>query len=99
MKFRRQLAALVAVAMMIGCMPGFVLATETDESQTPTEQTTEVQEEEPAETVEEEDEDNEAEVVEGEAAFDSEVEVLEAEGEKASPEPKKVRRVVKKKVG
>ena len=47
MKFRRQLAALVAVAMMIGCMPGFVFATETEESQIPTEeseQTEEVQE-------------------------------------------------------
>lgn len=46
MKFKKELSAFVAVAMMIGCMPGFVLAIETDESQTPTEQTTEVQEDE-----------------------------------------------------
>ena len=46
MKLRKQLSVLVAVAMMIGCMPGFVFATETEETQTPTEQTTEVQEDE-----------------------------------------------------
>lgn len=64
MKFKKQLSVLVAVVMMIGCMPGFVLATETDESRTPTEQTTAVQEEEPVETVEEEDEDSVEETVE-----------------------------------
>ena len=67
MKFRRQLAALVAVAMMIGCMPGFVFATETEESQIPTEeseQTEEVQEDQPSDPVVTDEEESEEEIIE-----------------------------------
>ena len=87
MKLRKQLSVLVAVAMIIGCMPGFVLATETEETQTPTEQTTEVlededqtidsvvDEDEPEEVTEEEQEEETVETTE----FDVESDVYTVE--------------------
>ena len=84
MKFKKHLSVLIAVAMMIGCFPGFVIANETDETQIPVEQTAEAVEEEPAEVEEEQSEET---VDEGEEDSVEETEELIEDSDVYSVDP------------